>query len=154
MTADGEPRGGRLSDLSIVVSLVIGAAMVAASAIIHLYLWGKEDGYRHVPTVGPMFLAQGIAGCLLAVAVLVQRRLILALAGAAYMAASLAALYKSIHGGLFDFDETFDAPWVKTSVVVEVVGLAAFGVATALLAATGGRTRTRTVDPVGVNDVL
>jgi hypothetical protein len=124
---------GRLVVMSIVGLLVIGAAMVATSAIIHLYLWGKEDGYRHVPTVGPMFLLQGIVGCLLAIAVVIKRHVITALAGAVYMAASVAALYKSIHGGLFDFDETSDAPYVTLSFVVEFIGLAAFALAIVLL---------------------
>jgi hypothetical protein len=127
-------RGRPIGPLTIVL-LVIGAAMVALSAIIHLYLWGKADGYRNVPTVGPMFLAQGIAGCLLAVAVavVIEQRFIVAFAGAVYMAASIAALFKSIHGGLFDFNETFDAPYVKLSLVVEIIGLAAFVAAMVLL---------------------
>ena len=124
---------GRLVDVSILGVLVIGAAMVATSAIIHLYLWGKEDGYRDVPTVGPMFLAQGIVGCLLAVTAVIKRHFIVALAGAVYMAGSIAALYKSIHGGLFDFDETSDAPYVQLSFVIEFIGLAAFIVALVLL---------------------
>jgi hypothetical protein len=125
--------------MSIIGLLVIGAAMVATSAIIHLYLWGKEDGYRDVPTIGPAFLAQGIAGCLLAVAVIIKRHVITALAGAVYMAGSIAALYKSIHGGLFDFDETSDAPYVQLSFVVEFIGLAAFVIAIALLRSKGSK---------------
>jgi hypothetical protein len=124
---------GRLVGMSIFGLLVIGAAMVAWSAILHLYLWGKEDGYRNVPTIGHMFLAQGIVGCLLAVAVVVQRRVITALAGAVYMAASIAALYKATHGGLFDFEDTSDAPYVKLSYAIEFIGLAAFAVATVVL---------------------
>jgi hypothetical protein len=125
---------GRLVGMSILGLVVIGAAMVATSAIIHLYLWGKEDGYRHVPTIGPMFLAQGIVGCLLAVAAVIERRFIVALAGAVYMAASIAALVKAINGGIFDFNETLDAPYVMASFVVEFIGLAAFAVAMILLA--------------------
>lgn len=124
---------GRLVGMSVLGLFVIGAAMVAASAIIHLYLWGKEDGYRNVPTIGPMFLAQGIVGCLLAVAAIIKRRLIVALAGAVYMAGSIAALYKSIHGGLFDFEETSDAPYVQMSFAVEFIGLAAFAIAIVVL---------------------
>ena len=138
MTADNDGsilaklgRGRPITALTVVL-LVIGAATVATSAIIHLYLWGKADGYRNVPTVGPMFLAQGIGGCLIAVAVVLVRWFIVALAGAFYMAASIAALFKSIHGGLFDFKETFDAPYVKLSLVVEFIGFAAFAAAMVL----------------------
>jgi hypothetical protein len=131
---------GRLVGMSILGLLVIGAAMVATSAIIHLYLWGKEDGYRHVPTIGPMFLAQGIVGCLLAVAAVIERRFIVALAGAVYMAASIAALVKAINGGMFDFNETLDAPYVVSSLVVEFIGLAAFAVVMVLLLAKESKT--------------
>lgn len=124
---------GRVVGMSILGLFAIGAAMVATSAIIHLYLWGKEDGYRDVPTVGPMFLAQGVVGCVLAAAAIIKRHFIVALAGAVFMAGSIAALYKSIHGGLFDFDETSDAPYVQLSFVVEFIGLAAFAGALVLL---------------------
>jgi hypothetical protein len=124
----------------ITVLLVAGAAMLATSGIIHIYLWGKEDGFRAVPTVGPLFFVQGVVGCVLAVAVVVWRRLIVAVAGAIYFAASMGGLYKAIHGGIFDYHETLDAPYVKTSLTIEIVGLFAFAAALVVFA-TGTRRR-------------
>ena len=109
----------------MLVLVAAGAATIVASAVVHLYLWGKEDGYRAVPTVGPLFLIQGIAGLLLGPVVLVFRRVVTDVTGAAYMAMSLGALYLSINGGLFGFDETLNAPWVKFSLVDEIIGLVA-----------------------------
>jgi hypothetical protein len=45
-------------------AIVAGAGLVAATATIHLHLW--LAGYRHVSSVGPLFLAQAISGLLLA----------------------------------------------------------------------------------------
>jgi hypothetical protein len=127
----------------ITVLLLVGAAMLATSGILHLYLWGHKDlRYRDVKTVGTLFLLQGLAGCVLAVAVAVWRRPIVALAGAAYLAASMAGLIKSINGGLFGNGETLDAPYVKMSLTIEIVGLAVFAAALVLLV-TGARRRGR-----------
>jgi hypothetical protein len=105
--------------------LVLAAVMIAASASIHLYLWGEDDGYRAVPTIGPLFLAQGASGCLLAVAIVAARRFVVTAAGCVYMAFSVGGLYMSMHGGLFGYPETVDAPWVKTTLLVELIGLVA-----------------------------
>jgi hypothetical protein len=59
------------------------------------------------------------------------------------MALSIGGLYKAIHGGLFEYQETSDAPYVQMSFAVEFVGLAAFVVAMVLLfAGTRGRAAT------------
>ena len=130
---------GRQHAASVVVLVLVaaGAATIVVSAVVHLYLWGKEDGYRAVPTVGPLFLLQGIAGCLLGPVMLIFRRVITDAAGAVYMAMSLGALYLSINGGLFGFDETLNAPWVKFSLVDEIVGLAACLAAAAITLGSG-----------------
>ena len=52
----------------------IGALLLVLSAIIHLHLWSQS--YQHIPTIGPLFLVQGIAGIVLAVTVSVFRRLL------------------------------------------------------------------------------
>ena len=63
-------------------------------------------------------------------------------AAAAYVALSLGALCLSINGGLFGFNETLNAPWVKFSLVDEIVGLAACLAAAAITLGSGS---TRTV---------
>ena len=121
------------------VLVAVGAATVAVSAVVHLYLWGKADGYRAVPTVGPLFLIQCIAGCILSAAMLIFRRVVTDLAGASYMALSLGALYLSINGGMFGFNETLNAPWVKFSLFDETIGLAAYLAAAAIALGSGPR---------------
>ncbi|HEV3452123.1 MAG TPA: hypothetical protein VG869_13105, partial [Acidimicrobiia bacterium] len=59
------PSGPAARRVATNVALLAGAGLVAASALIHLYLWA--DGYRQVTTIGPLFLAQGVVGLALAV---------------------------------------------------------------------------------------
>ena len=116
----------------VLLFVAAGAATIVVSAVVHLYLWGKSDGYRAVPTVGPLFLVQGIVGLLLGAVMLIIRHVVATTAGAVYMAMSIGGLYLSLHGGLFDYQETLDAQYVKLSLVVEIIGLIACLVALAM----------------------
>ena len=46
------------------VATWLAAALMVASGVIHLHLW--DIAYRHVPTIGPMFIAQGVAAIAIA----------------------------------------------------------------------------------------
>jgi hypothetical protein len=113
------------------VALTGGAALVAASGLIHLYLWA--DGYRHVATIGPLFLMQAITGCVLAVALVAYPRVVAAGLGTVYLLASIAALILSATRGFLGFRDTLDAPWAGTSLVVEATGAVLLVVAGMLL---------------------
>ena len=121
--AVAEPAGSPMRRLLTNTLLTTSALLVAGSALIHLYLWA--DGYRHVPTVGPLFMAQGIVGLVLAVALIALPRTVVAVLGASFLLASAAALLISATAGLFGFMDTLDAPWASTSLVVEAVGAVA-----------------------------
>lgn len=112
----------RVQALATVVRLV-GAAMLAATGAIHLHLY--DDGYRTIATIGPLFLLNVVVGFAGAVALLVVPRRWLgwvALAGGAFEAGSLGALFLSLTVGLFGFVESIQAPFVGTTIVVESVG--------------------------------
>jgi hypothetical protein len=94
-----------------------GSALMVVSAAIHLHLWA--GGYRHIPTIGPLFLLQGVAGILLAVAVAVTRRPVGALAGAVFVASTIGGLVLSVEIGLFGFKDSLDAPFATASLAVE-----------------------------------
>ena len=117
---------GELSSLAsrVAVTVVIaaGAALVAVSGVIHLYLWGKQYGYRDVPTIGPLFLIQGIATIIIALLVIGSRRLGALLIGAGTMAASVVALILAVEVGLFGFRDSWAAPYAKTSLYEEIAG--------------------------------
>jgi hypothetical protein len=105
---------------------LIGAALLAAMAAIHVYLY--LNGYRSVPTIGLLFLLNGIGGSVLTIAVLAAPRRFLgiaALLGALFDLGTLAALVTAIviPGGLFGFQESTQALLVPTTLWVESAGV-------------------------------
>ena len=118
----------------VAVTLMIagGAGCTVASGVIHLYLWGKQYGYRDVPTIGPLFLLQGIAAVLIGLLAIVTRRVAALLVAAGLLVASVVALVLAVEVGLFGFRDSWLAPYAWTSFYEEVVGgvllLAAAGV--------------------------
>jgi hypothetical protein len=81
-------------------------------------------GYRSIPTIGPLFLLQGIAGALLGLVLVLWRRLLVVVAGAGFMVATISGLLVSVKFGLFGFMDTLAAPYAGLSVVLESVGAA------------------------------
>lgn len=104
-----------------VLGIIVGAAMIAASAVIHLHLW--RIGYKHIHLIGPAFLFQSISGLSLAAALLAVRRLIVVLAGIAYCAGSIAALLLSATVGFLGLHDGLGVPWAGWSLATEVAGL-------------------------------
>jgi hypothetical protein len=103
-------------------AMFIGAILVVWSAAIHLHLW--MIGYRHIPSIGPLFLLQSIVGFVIAAAVAGTRRIVPALVGIALLASSVGGLFLSAWVGLFGFHDGLDAPFAKLSLVVEGAGIA------------------------------
>jgi hypothetical protein len=117
------------NDLLVVVLRITGAGLVGAMAGIHLYLW-VSGGYRDIPTIGPLFLLNGIVAGLLTLLVLgTPRRLLAALAvlSALFTAGTLGALLLSLTTGLFGFTEVLDAPLVPETLGVESAGVLVLG---------------------------
>jgi hypothetical protein len=124
LTANRPRPASRLSFVSVagLVLRVAGAGLLIWVGALHLHLW--SEGYRHIPTVGPLFLAQAIGGFALAAVVLVWPRLLAGLLGAGYMLTTLAGLVISINVGLFGFRESSSASFVVESMVLEILGAA------------------------------
>jgi hypothetical protein len=97
--------------------------LLAWAAAIHLHLW--SGGYRMIPTDGPLFLADVIAGFVLAAIVLVWPSPLAAILGAGFMISTLVGLVLSINIGLFGFKEALGASFVVQSIVLESIGAAA-----------------------------
>ena len=112
-----------------------GAALVATTGFIHLHVW--STGYRSIPSIGPLFLLQGIAALVLALAVVAARRLVVTAAGAGFMAASVGGLLASTSGKLFGFHESFAAPFTGMALIVGVAGLAVLTAAAVILMVPG-----------------
>jgi hypothetical protein len=73
--------------------------------VVHLHLW--LDGYRNLPTIGPLFLVAVVSSALLAVVVSVRINVVIAGAAAAFAAGILIANILSLllPDGLFHFKE-------------------------------------------------
>jgi hypothetical protein len=103
----------------------IGALLLVLSAAIHLHLWSQS--YRHIPTIGPLFLLQGLAGIVLAVIVAVSRHWLVLVGAALFAVGTIGGLLLSVYVGLFGFKDSLSAPYATKSLVLEAV---AFGVLT------------------------
>jgi predicted lipoprotein with Yx(FWY)xxD motif len=101
---------------------ISGAGLLAATAAIHLDLY--LTGFKNIPTIGPLFLLQVIAGFLLAAAVLATGNPVVAALGAGFAITTLAGYLLSIWIGLFGFTE------VRTTagIVAGLIEVAAFAV--------------------------
>ena len=140
--AAARPAGSVPRRAAIMLGVVVGAALVATTAAIHLHLWAS--GYRDIPTIGPLFLFQGIAGAAIAVALVAWRRLITVVAAAGFMIATIGGLLLSVYVGLFGFTDTLSAPFAGLSLAVESVGavvLGAVAIALVLGQSRGARSR-------------
>ncbi|GEM_PF-934947 len=124
VTVDRKVRTGRLigagrppTEPIVSLVLVAGAALLIASAAIHLNLWAS--GYRNTKTIGPLFFVQGVFGILFALLISVIRRVAIALLGVLFAAGTIAGLLVSVHFGLAGYWSHMNAPWAVTSLVVE-----------------------------------
>jgi hypothetical protein len=113
---------------------VTGTALLAWIGYIHLHLWA--EGYRQIPTDGPLFLLDAVVGFALAAALLAWPRALAGLVAAGYTAATLGALLISLSVGLFGFRESISASYVVQSLAIETIALLALLSWTVLAAAT------------------
>lgn len=139
MTTLSTPGIRRLAGASATTPVVtalcgIAAVLMVVSGAIHLHLW--RGPYRHL-TVGHMntlFLIQVIASFVLAAAVILTRRVLALLAGAALMAGTLVGFLISRYrtAGLFGFHLPYSTTDSKWALAVEIA-------ATVLLLATAAK---------------
>jgi hypothetical protein len=111
-------------------------ALLAWIGYIHLHLW--LEGYRHIPTNGPLFLLDAVAGFALAAVLLAWPRPLAGLLAAGYTASTLGALLISLSVGLFGFRESISASYVVESLAIETITVLALSTWTVLVAAIPG----------------
>ena len=127
----------RFDTVLLFTGRIIGAGLLVWMGWIHLHLW--NTGYKHLPTIGTLFILNFVGAVVLAAAVLASPRRLLALpsaAGALMAAVTLVSLAISINIGLFGFTDFLNAPFVHLSIWVEsaaFVVLAATAVGSVIL---------------------
>lgn len=123
-------RSGQRSGWALWTLRLLGAALLAAMAALHGYLW--QQGYAGIAVIGPAFLLDTVLGLLGALLLLVTPRRWLpwmAAAGAALAAGTLLALLLSTTVGLFGFVEStaaqlwWESFWVEAAAVVVLSAL-------------------------------
>ena len=124
-------RGGRRA-AALLLRLTC-VALLAWIGAVHLHLW--LEGYRHIPTDGPLFLADAVTGLALAAVLLVWAAPLAGLIAAGYTASTLAALLISLSVGLFGFRESISASFVTQSLTIETITVLALLSWTALATA-------------------
>jgi hypothetical protein len=126
----------------MVVALLLRLGCVALLAwigYVHLHLW--QEGYRQIPTNGPLFLLDAVAGFALAAVLLAWPRPLAGLLAAGYTCATLGALIISLTAGLFGFRESITASFVTESLTIESITALALISWTILVAALRPPTR-------------
>ena len=125
---------------------VVGAAGLAATGAIHLDLY-TNGGFRHIPTIGWLFLLQVIAAFGLAVLQFVPGGRLMALLGAGFAVATLGGYLLSIWFGLFGFHE------VRTTagIVAGLIEVATFAVLATVALTPAAQARARVPAHAGVS---
>ena len=108
--------------------LAAAGAMLAATVHLDLY----EEGYRHIPTIGPLFLVNVIAGLVLGVGVVVWRHWLPVFLTAGFGAVTVIFYWISVVHGLFGVKEVTDG-WPEIAAEIAEYAAFAFGLAAAVL---------------------
>jgi hypothetical protein len=124
----GPGRGTGALDLAATAAFVVGGLLVLWSAYLHFHLWNESDGYRDISVIGPLFLAQAIGGLILGLAAIAVRRVWAAVAGAGFGLSTLVGflLTVGLPKGLFNFKETWLAPYADQAFGIEIALTAVF----------------------------
>jgi hypothetical protein len=107
----------RIARWTVLALTGTGAGFLVWSAVIHLMLW--SDGYKDISVIGPLFIIQGIACIVLAVAIVAFRWLALIAAGAVAGVATAVGLLLTASVGLFGYVESLTVPYAVLSLAVE-----------------------------------
>jgi hypothetical protein len=115
------------------IAFVVGGALILWSAYIHFHLW-QSVGYKHLPTIGPLFMLQWIGGAVMGLLTLGIRRLWMAAAGVGFALSTMAGflLTTALPKGLFNFKESWSAPFAHEAFIIEIAIIVVLSVAGAL----------------------
>lgn len=116
----------------------LGALAIVVIGAVHLELWAWH-GYRHVPTIGPLFLLNAIGAAGLAVLLAARGGLLAELGGLGFAVSTLTAYLVSIYHGLFGFVETPHGTPQHVSLAAEIAAIVLLTTAVALRVTSSSR---------------
>lgn len=144
--ADGPGRGPRAAGLVATAGFAAGGLLMLWSAYIHFHLWDEPLGYRSIPIIGPLFLLQAVGGLVLGLAVIAVRRVWSAICGIGYAISTLVGFLLSVEltKGLFNFKESWAAPFAHQALAIEIAAVVVLALAAALCVAGARRSAVTT----------
>jgi hypothetical protein len=110
---------------------IVDGGLLVASGIIHLHLW--DIAYRHVATLGPLFLVQAISAVVIAVAIVATRHILAVAAALALVAGTIVGFILARTVGIFGFKLPFSSGLANTVVIIEAVAVVTLSLTGALL---------------------
>lgn len=115
----------------------LAAALLMVSGGVHLRLW--DIAYRHVPTLGPLFIVQAVSAVVLAVGLAFTRRLLVVLAALGLVVGTITGFVLVLTVGLFNFKLGFISGEATFVLVVECTAVVDLVTAAALMASRATR---------------
>ena len=100
-------------------AVVAAAILMICSGLIHIHLW--DIAYRHVATLGPLFLVQAVAALVLAVVLVVARVVVVALACMVLMVGTVVGFILADSVGIFGFTLQIVTGWAYEALVAELL---------------------------------
>ena len=123
------PGGDGLEVLALLLRLA-SVATLAGIGWVHLHLW--QDGYRGIPTIGPLFIAAAVGTTVLGTVLLVRPSRLVAVSAIGTAVGILGGLLVSVNVGLFGFRDSLSAPFAVESIVIEMAAALTLAAWTAL----------------------
>ena len=115
----GPPSDRNGAKWAATAAFAAGGLLIIWSSYIHFHLW-QSLGYRHITTIGPLFLLQSIGGFLLGLVIIAARRVWAALLGVGFAVATMVGFFISVEHGLFGFKDTWSAPFAHEAFALEL----------------------------------
>jgi hypothetical protein len=131
MTATDERKAVTSNRAASWALFIVDGGLLVASGIIHLHLW--DIAYRHVATLGPLFLVQAISAVVIAVAIVATRHILAVAAGLALVAGTIVGFILARTVGIFGFKLPFSSGLANTVVIIEAVAVVTLSLTGALL---------------------
>jgi hypothetical protein len=131
MTTTDERRAVTSSRTASWALFIVDGGLLVASGIIHLHLW--DIAYRHVATLGPLFLVQAISAVVIAVAIVATRHILAVAAGLALVAGTIVGFILARTVGIFGFKLPFSSGLANTVVIIEAAAVVTLSLTGALL---------------------
>jgi hypothetical protein len=100
---------------------LIEAALLVTSGFIHLHL--QHTAYRHVKTIGPLFIVQFVSCLVVAAALLITRHVLVALASVALMAGTIVGFILVRTVGIFNFKLPYSTTLANQVLMVEIAAV-------------------------------